>query len=42
MRKLVVAILLMLACSVALVAQALSPRVSGFVKVDAAVIARLP
>jgi imidazolonepropionase-like amidohydrolase len=39
MRKLVVAILLMLACSVALVAQALSPQVRGFVKVDAPVIA---
>jgi enamidase len=39
MRKLVVAILLMLACSVALVAQPLSPQVRGFVKVDAPVIA---
>ena len=39
MRKLVVAILLMLACSVALVAQALSPQVRGFVKVDAPMIA---
>jgi hypothetical protein len=35
MRKLVVAVLLMLACSVALVAQPLSPQVRGFVKVDA-------
>ena len=39
MRKLVVAILLMLACSVALVAQPLSPQVRGVVKVDAPVIA---
>jgi enamidase len=39
MRKLVVAVLLMLACSVALVAQPLSPQVRGFVKVDAPVVA---
>jgi len=39
MRKRVVAIILMLACSVTLVAQALSPQVRGFVKVDAPVIA---
>lgn len=39
MRKLAVAILLMLACSIALVAQALSPLVRGFVKVDAPVVA---
>ena len=39
MRKLVAAIFLMLACSVALVAQTLSPLVRGFVKMDAAVVA---
>ncbi len=39
MRKLIFATLLMLACSVALVAQALSPQVRGFVKVDAPMIA---
>ncbi len=39
MRKLVVAIFLMLACSVALVAQTLSPQVRSFVKVDAPVVA---
>ena len=39
MRKLIVTILLMLACSVALIAQALSPQVRGFVKVDAPAVA---
>jgi imidazolonepropionase-like amidohydrolase len=39
MRKLVVAVLLILACSVALVAQTLSPQVHGFVKVGAPVVA---
>jgi hypothetical protein len=34
MRKIVGAIALMLACSVVLVAQTLSPQVRGFVKVD--------
>lgn len=39
MRKLLAAALLIFACSVALVAQTLSPQVRGFVKVDAPVIA---
>ena len=39
MRKLMVAILLMVACSAALVAQVLSPQVRGFVKVDAPTLA---
>src|ERR1700674_5429127 len=39
MRKLVVAIILMLAGSIVLKAQALSPLVRGFVKVDAPVVA---
>jgi imidazolonepropionase-like amidohydrolase len=39
MRKLMVAIFLMVACSAALVAQALSPQVRGFVKVDAPTVA---
>jgi imidazolonepropionase-like amidohydrolase len=39
MRKLVIAVFLMLACSVVLVAQTLSPQVRGFVKVDAPVVA---
>ena len=38
MRKLVVAIILMLAGSIVLMAQALSPLVRGFVKVDAPVV----
>jgi len=39
MRKLVVGILLMLACSATLTAQVLSPQVRGFVKVSAPVVA---
>src|ERR1700687_1916739 len=39
MRKLVVGILLMLACSATLAAQVLSPQVRGFVKVDAPTVA---
>jgi len=39
MRKLVIAVLLMLPCPAPLVAQALSPQVRGFVKVDASAIA---
>src|SRR6266849_579069 len=39
MRKLVVGILLMLACSATLTAQVLSPQVRGFVKVDAPLVA---
>jgi imidazolonepropionase-like amidohydrolase len=39
MRKSVVAVLGILACSVVLVAQTLSPQVRGFVKVDAPVVA---
>lgn len=39
MRKLVIAVLFMLPCPAALVAQALSPQVRGFVKMDASVIA---
>jgi imidazolonepropionase-like amidohydrolase len=39
MRKLVVGILLMLACSATLAAQVLSPQVRGFVKVSAPVVA---
>ena len=38
MRKFVVVILWMLACSIGLVAQTLSPEVRGFVKVDAPVV----
>jgi imidazolonepropionase-like amidohydrolase len=39
MRKLIVTVLFMLACSAALIAQALSPQVRGFVKVDAPAVA---
>jgi len=39
MRKCIAVILLMVACSAALVAQALSPQIRGFVKVDAPVVA---
>jgi len=39
MRKLVVAILLMLACSVTVAAQTLSPQARGFVKVDSPTVA---
>jgi hypothetical protein len=39
MRKLVIVIVLMLACCVPLLAQTLSPQVCGFVKVDAPVVA---
>ena len=39
MRKAIVVVLLMLTCSVALVAQTLLPQVRGFVKVDAPVVA---
>src|SRR5438874_13704155 len=38
MRKLIVVILLMIACSASLVAQTLSPQVRAFVKVDAPVV----
>jgi imidazolonepropionase-like amidohydrolase len=39
MLKLIVAVVLMIACSTGLVAQTLSPQVRGFVKVDAPVVA---